>query len=59
MYGNTPPPPGGLLVPGGVLATTGVDGLSAVGIVLVSLGLIVSGAFVARSAYLKRQESTI
>lgn len=53
MYGNTPPPGGALIIPGG-LAVTGIDGLQGVGLTVVALGLLVSGALLFRSAYLKR-----
>lgn len=56
MYGNTPPPPGGPLITGGVLATTGIEGLSSLGIVMATLGLLVAGAFLVRTGYLKHTE---
>ena len=52
MYSNTPPPLG-VAVPG-ALATTGIDGMEGLGLTLTALVLVVAGALMLRTAYLKR-----
>ena len=52
MYSNTPPPLG-IAVPG-ALATTGIDGMEGLGLTAAALALVVTGALILRTAYLKR-----
>lgn len=52
MYGNTPPTVG-VAVPG-VLATTGLGGFDGLGVTFTALVLVVCGALLLRSAFLRR-----